>query len=724
MTARRAVEAAVLTFGALFVAFLVYSFRPGRRPAAGHPSKQEVPPSEEAGQATTVLKGFDYTETLRGKPLFHIQSERTVGFGAAAGLLPNLYALEKVALTVYPETGAPVTVHSEKATYDQRTNAARLKGNVRWIDGRGALGETAEVEFRPAARELVAPGALRVTRGTFVLEARSGIYDVAHREARLEGPVRGSGTGDGSGGLSALAADRAVYKRDEATVELSGNVSGQSTGGNRISSDRLVLKTSEEGRGFDWARAEGHVQGTIESAPLASPGAAGKRGRQSYAGERGGLLFAPDGSVRSLALSGSPASVDEQPGPGVPAGRKLRASSIDVTFEGGQARSARAQGAVRVETAASHGESDQAAMTLLPTGEVQTLELSGSVKMSGEGRSGTADRAVQVADRDVWVLTGGPGRSATVDGDGSRVSAARIEIDQKHKGVRAEGGARAVLVPRQSGGRLATPVGDSTRPTFGKADRMTFDDATRVATLSGNATLWQEGSSVFGNDITVNDTERSLVAVGNTRTVFSPADARKPAGAPAPAGASGTAAATGAVKPGARAAAASERDRHPSVVTARRLVYREVPGARLDPGAAPSVSPTASAAPAGAATAAALPATASFDGSVVVTSGPWHASANTAVAYIGPDRRIERVEMNGDVSFRDAAEGRSGRASKATDWPLEGRTVLEGAPAVVLDREGNRVAGATLTIAKRGGSVEVTAPEGGRTETIHRTRSQ
>ncbi|MEP7132428.1 MAG: LptA/OstA family protein [Acidobacteriota bacterium] len=719
MTARRAVEAAVLTFGALFVAFLVYSFRPGRRPAPGHPAKQEVPPSDEAGQATTVLKGFDYTETLRGKPLFHIQSERTVGFGAAAGLLPNLYALEKVALTVYPETGAPVTVHSDKATYDQRTNAARLKGNVRWIDGRGALGETAEVEFRPSARELVAPGALRVTRGTFVLEARSGIYDVAHREARLEGPVRGSGTGEGSGGLSALAADRAVYKRDEATVELSGNVSGQSTGGNRISADRLLLKTSEEGRGFDWARAEGHVQGTIESATLASPAAAGKRGRQSYAGERGGLLFAPDGSVRSLALSGSPASVDEQPGPSAPAGRKLRASSIDITFEGGQARSARAQGAVQVETGGSHGESDQATMTLLPSGEVQTLELSGSVKMSGEGRSGSADRAVQVAERGVWVLTGGPGRSATVEGDGSRVSAARIEIDQKHKGVRADGGARAVLVPRQNGSRLATPVGDSTRPTFGKADRMTFDDATRVATLSGSATLWQEASSVFGNDITVNDNERSLVAVGNTRTVFSPADSLKPAGAPAPAGA-----AAAPVKPGAKAAAASERDRHPSVVTARRLVYREVPGARAAPGAAPAVSPTASAAPAGTARAAALPATASFDGSVVVTSGPWHASANTAVAYIGADHRIERVEMNGDVSFRDAAEGRSGQASKATDWPLEGRTVLEGAPAVVLDREGNRVAGATLTIAKRGGSVEVTAPEGGRTETIHRTRSQ
>jgi hypothetical protein len=48
----------------------------------------------------TVSKGFDYTETVGGKPIFRIQSERTVGFGAAAGLVPNVYALEQVALTL------------------------------------------------------------------------------------------------------------------------------------------------------------------------------------------------------------------------------------------------------------------------------------------------------------------------------------------------------------------------------------------------------------------------------------------------------------------------------------------------------------------------------------------------------------------------------------------------------------------------------------------------
>jgi LPS export ABC transporter protein LptC len=267
-------------FGVACIAYLAVSFRPGRRPGTGGRRAEaipEAPAGAEAGQATTVLKGFDYTETVRGKPLFRIQAKRTVGFGPAAGLLPNLYALEKVTLTVYPDSGDPVTANAERATYDHRTGEAHLNGNVRWIDGRGALGETEEIAFQPATRVLLAPRPVRLTRGTFVLEALSGQYDVAHREARLAGPIRGTGNGEGTGGLSALAADRALYRRDDSTLELSGSVSGASVDGNRIAADSLVLKTGEDGKRLEWSRAEGHVHGVIAGAslPRGAPGAPG-----------------------------------------------------------------------------------------------------------------------------------------------------------------------------------------------------------------------------------------------------------------------------------------------------------------------------------------------------------------------------------------------------------------------------------------------------------------
>lgn len=657
---RRRLEVLVLAFGAVFVAVVLFSFRPGRRPSSGgaRESLPGVPPAEEAGQPTTVLKGFDYTETVGGKPLFRIQSERTVGFGAAAGLVPNVYALEKVALTVYPEQGEPVTVHAEKAQYDRRTNQAQLTGNVRWLDGKGGLAESERVAFEPSARRLLAPAAVHFSRGTFDVHARSASYDVGRHELALAGPVRGSGTGEGSGGLSELAADAASYRRDEGIIELAGSVSGASREKDSIACDRMVLKTAEpEAKSFEWARAEGNVRGVISAGHQTAGDS--KAGERQYAGDQGSMLFSPDGTIKSLALTGRPASVAERE-------RKVFAAAIDIAFEKGRPSSARAQGGVRMEAGERRAESDRASLAFSASGEVETLELSGNVHTQGEGKSARADKAVQVPSRGVWILTADSNGSATVESGRSRVSAARIEIEEKNKGLRAEGNARAVFTPEKTGEKAPTMVGDPSRPTFGKGQRIVLDDAARVATLSGGAMLWQDASSLSGDDITLNDAERTLVAVGHSRTVFT----------------------------GKSDASSREADRRPSVITARRVIYRETTGTAL------------------------------FEGNVAVTRGPWHASAESATAYMDRDNRIERVEMSRDVKLADSSTGRSAGAARALDWPKQDRTLLEGSPAWVTDAEGNRVAGAALTITDRGRSVQVTAPEGGKTETIHKTRKQ
>jgi lipopolysaccharide export system protein LptA len=654
---RRRLEVFVLAFGAVFLAILAYSFRPGRRPSSG-PAEAlpRAPSAGDAGLPMTVSKGFDYTETVGGKPLFRIQADRTVGFGPAAGQMPNAYALEQVTLTLYPEDGAPVTVRAEKAQYDQRSSEAVLSGNVRWTDEKGALGETQKVEFHPGSRELVAPSKIHFARGTFNVEAASGLYDVAKRVLALQGPVHGSGTGEGSGGLSELSAERASYRRDEGVIELSGAVSGASRSGDRVDCDRMFLKLEPEGNHLDWARAEGNVHGVLASSGPPAPGSRALSERH-YAGDQGALLFTPDGALQSLSLTGSPARVEE-------GDRKVSAKAIDVAFEDGHASRAHARGEVRLESPGNRASSDSANVAFSASGETQSLELTGNVRTEGEGRSSRSDKAVEVPERGLWILTGGEGGSATVESEGSKASAARIEINRDRRTLDAEGNARAVFTPGESTAKAPTLVGDPKRPTFGKAARMVFDDAAKVATLSGGATLWQGASSVTGDDVTLNDAERTLVAVGHTRTVVTsePGEGR-------------------------------EKDRGPSVVTARRLIYRDTDGSAV------------------------------FEGDVAVSRGPWRATAQKATATLGPDHRIERVELAGDVSLADAAAGRKGKANRAVDWPPEDRTVLTGSPAWVTDAEGNRVSGATLTMTQGGKNVAVTAPEGGRTETIHKTKS-
>ncbi len=204
---RRRVELLVLAFGVLFAGAVVYSLRARLRPAGSSSNRATsgLAANSTDGQATTVLSGFDYTETVRGKPVFRIRSERTVGFGPAAGLAPDRYALEKVALTLFTEGGAPVEVHADAADYDMRTKAAVLKGNVRWSDEKGALGETDTVTFQPEKRMLEAPKKIHLAHGSFDAQALSGRYDVLVRPSAVEdrpgrqAPRVGAGVGQRSG---------------------------------------------------------------------------------------------------------------------------------------------------------------------------------------------------------------------------------------------------------------------------------------------------------------------------------------------------------------------------------------------------------------------------------------------------------------------------------------------------------------------------------------------
>ena len=672
---RRRVELAVLAFGAVFAAVVALSLkrglRPGVSPAASR-SRAIPAASAEGGRPTTVLSGFEYTETVRGRPAFRIRAERTIGFGPAAGLAPDRYALEKVSLRLYPESGEPIDVLADRANYDMRTKAAVLIGNVRWSDEKGALGETDSVTFHPETRVLDAPNAVHFSQGSFDVTAASGRHDVGLKETSLSGPVRGRGTGEDNGGLSSLAADKAIYRREEQVIDLEGNVSASAKQGDRLRCDHLLLKTAADGKHLEWARASGGVRGRIAGAAAAAAGPDPTPGApvppRDYAAEQGVLFFGPDGQARSMSLSGHPASVFE-------ADRRITAETIDLDLAGGKPSSARARGSVRLDAAPNRSESDRASVTYGPDGTIASLELSGNVRLWGDGKSGTAETAIQVPARSVWLLTGTAAASATVVSGGSRVSAPRIEIGEKRRDVTAEGGARAVFAPEKGRPAGATPLGDPDQPTYGKASRIVLDDTSHLATLSGSASLWQGEGSLASDDITLNDAQRTLVAVGNVRAVLPP---------PSDSATAGKRGAAPAKKPGAE---------ETSVVTARRLVYREADSS------------------------------AAFDGGVVITRGACRASAATGTAFLDKQRKVERVELNGDVAFHDGATGRSGQADRAVDYPPEGRTVLEGKPARVTDKEGgNRVAGATLTITQRGRRVEVTAPEGGKTETLHKTK--
>ena len=660
---RRTLEVAVLAAGGIFLLALALSFRPGGKPSqrAGRAGPEDTA-ADGAGQPTTLLDGFDFTESLEGKPLLRIKADRTVGYGPAAGLAPNLYSGEKVTLTVYPDDGAPVTVLADRADYDERTRESKLRGNVRWTDADGALAETDTVLFHPSKRTLDAPRPVHFTRGTVDLSAPSATYDLREKVVRFAGPVEGASGGAETGGLTRLKAKKGLYRREPGVLELEEVEAGSRTG-DRLEAAHLVLKMKDGGGGHpEWARATGGVKGSLLPGGVGD-GATAARGRRSYEGDESTTTFDDAGRARTVTLRGAPARLADEK-------RRVSASQIDVAVTDGRASEAQASGKVVIESEGRTARSNRARLAFAEDGTAQNMVLDGSVRIDEDGRAASAERAVQVEAGGVWLLTGAAGASAHVESGGSKLSAERIEVDRPRQQVRGEGNARAVFAPDPKEKKPAPVsfVGDKKKPTFGKAERIVLDDAAKTAVLTGKATLWQDDSSLFADAITLSDAEKTVVAVQNVRALLAPS-------------------------PQVGKAPKATGEKGATVVTSRRMRYRDTDR------------------------------TARFENGVAVTRGGWSASGGDATAWLDENGDVASVEISGDVKMTDRTVGRTGEAEKALDYPKEGKTVLWGSPARVTDSGGNRVAGAVLTIVDRGRTVQITAPEGGKTETVHRTRA-
>ncbi|HWZ86765.1 MAG TPA: LptA/OstA family protein [Thermoanaerobaculia bacterium] len=676
MRVRRS-ELAVLACTLVFAAVLVYSFRPGRRPAPGGSNRSVPAPGADVhGQATTLLNGFDFTEESRGKPTMRIKADRTIGYGAGAGLAPDMYAGEKVTLTLYPDDGAPVTVNADRGTYDERTREARLEGNVHWSDEQGSLAETTLGLFHPSTHSLEAPQPVHFARGSIDLTAPSARYDLREKALHLAGPIEGAGDGADSAGLSKVAARSGIYRREQGFLELE-TFNGSSRAGDQYAADHVTVKSGASGGRTEWMRGTGNVRGILAPGHAVAGASSGAPIQRQYAGDESFLTFDTDGKPRTLAFTGAPAILSE------PA-RRLTAPKIDLVFQDGRVASAVASGGVRVDGQDSRAESDRGTVGFSPAGDAENLALEGSVRVESDGKKGDAARAVELDAKGLWLLTGDATRSARVESGTSKLSADRIELDRPHNQVRGQGHARAVLGPdAQKKSGTVTFIGDPKRPSYAKADRIVLDDTAQTAVLSGTASVWQEDSSLFADDITLSDAEKTVVAVQNVRAVLAPDRTAKPGDKTGE-----KAGPKGAEKAAEKAAA----DKSASVVTSRRLVYRETER------------------------------TGRFEGGVVVTRGAgWRATGGESTAWLGNERGVDCMEISGDANLVDRVVGRTARAEKIVDYPRQGKSVLWGDPARVTDASGNKVAGAVLTIFDRGGSVEVTAPEGGKTETIHKT---
>jgi LPS export ABC transporter protein LptC len=669
---RRAARSILLALGAGLILLLIFLFRGARRHLASPPAPA---PETEAGgrQPTAILSGFDYSETLEGKPFFRIHADRTFGYAGGESSSTQIYELRAVTLTVYPAEGPPLVVHGDRAEVDAATHRAKLSGNVRVTDPRGATTTTDAIQFDPTTRTARTAGPARFQWSTMLARAAAVTYDMRSGVADLSGPVTASSAGAvPPAGFGSVRSDRAQYRRGPGELFLSGHVEA-SRPGQRLSAETLLLQLSADRKRVAWATSAGNVQGVVS-------GLAGEKARevQLFRADRSTFAFGPDGDLTEATLEGAPASIDQAPGvAGVPA-RRLAAMHIAIQFRDGRPIQADARGTVRLTETASPGGSvgprtttaREALATYDRDGQVRAVRFAGDVVSEATDFEARAPEAVYDVADNVVILRGADGKSAHARSGANRVSADRIEIRRSRSLLTAEGDARGTFL-RKAGEQSRVPgfLAGSREPSFGKADRMTLDDAAHTADLDGHAALWQEDTCLLADEIFLNGAQKTAHASGHVRAVLR-----------------------------TETEPARERDR-PAVAAKNPLTLvasRTMDYAETDH-------------------------TLEFRDGVSLRRAGAIATGDRAVAVLGEAQRVETVTITGNVHFDDPATGRRGSGQEAVDDVGRGVVVLSGTPAEAADLQGNRVEGAILTFRKGESSVEVAAPDGGKSVTTYRT---
>jgi hypothetical protein len=333
----------------------------------------------------TVSKGFDYTETVGGKPIFRISRK---GRSASERRRDRFrtYALEGVSLTLYPEAGSP-TVRAEKAQYDHRTTDASWAMSAG--PTKGALERRRKSSSTLPKSEPLIPSPVHFSRGTFNVQAKSGRYDV--REAGAGAGGADSGPERGRGARASPPSPRKVlYRRDEGVIELAGAVSGSSHRdegwtATHDAEDRAGGKPHRVGAG---GGERARVLAAAPGATLRGPAVSAVQRR--YFAKTGALFFGPDGAARSPTLSKLP-----------PGSRKATAGSKPIRStwpSGGHRGGARARkGPVRVA-----GEPRGVGHGQLSFGLREDRRWAFRQRPTRAKGAARADKVVQVPGRGLW----------------------------------------------------------------------------------------------------------------------------------------------------------------------------------------------------------------------------------------------------------------------------------------------------------------------------------
>lgn len=150
------------------------------------------------------------------------------------------------------------------------------------------------------------------------------------------------------------------------------------------------------------------------------------------------------------------------------------------------------------------------------TQDTERLEQKGDFKYLEGDRNAVAERAVYDGRSEVLSLRGK--RPMAWDAK-ARTQADEIDYDRHNDETHARGDVRTTYYSRETTGD-STPFKNSKSPVFMTADRADARNKDRVAVYTGNARGWQDDNFVKGDRIELYENDKRMVAVGKVESAL------------------------------------------------------------------------------------------------------------------------------------------------------------------------------------------------------------
>jgi len=580
---------AVALFVVVFAAMVAVSLRRGHKPP---PEKLTAPAKLDSSKNVAFQGGpGEHATSKEGKVVFKVKFGNQVTYTDGSSRLGGgvtVWTVKNDRQITIESQDARMTVAEGKAV-----GTAEFEHRVRVTTSDGILVTTESASYNDAEQMTRIPGPLTFKKGRMTGTGVGGTYDQAREvlwlldQAKVDVAADKTGSGaihvvskaagmaraehymkfngdvrfDGEGHLTQADDATAFLTEDDerlTRLELRGNshMSGKpgSSGPQDMRAKDIDLAYAEDGRTLQAARL-------AENASVQLPGEKGKPGRR-IAGKAMDIAMAPDGATVTNLVANENVQVD-LPADGDTPARRIKSASLlatgapgsgiqNATFSGNvefkEARAAKGKVTEIDRTA----KSDRMDVKTKPGfGDLETADFHGHVRFT-EGTKTTADApmAVYSIAQDRLDLSPGDGDK----GVGPHVSDGRISVEAKaiqmglaSQKMKADTNVRSVMTPQS--GRGAKPEDTVKVPSMLKQDepvnvksnRLDYDGASSLATYDGNATLWQNDTTIKADKIVLDDKTGNLHATTGVQSTLElqpdnkkstdkkTGDARKPA---------------------------------------------------------------------------------------------------------------------------------------------------------------------------------------------------